>query len=332
MKTNPAQHLHADLFRACFIFIAAIAFLIYPCASAPLRTTTATLSSITASTKTATISATAKPMAKLHRAAGRPPSCRRHHLPHAPQCDSHSVAIRARWRMERANLHARLPQPAPRPRRPQSLLLDLRPAAHLRRRHAAARPLHFQRRPASCRIPCQFQRSTQPGKIHRRRARLLAGSKFASRSPTFNPHLSTTFRPEYLQSLIFYQGSADNIRHTLIVDEIRVADAPAPASSLSAPADLRATGYDRHVELEWNSADPASSLPLRNLSLRRRQQIHPPSAPDPRHSSLRRLPRQIRHPRSLQNRSLPTGLPRISAIERSLRRPPANSATTNCSP
>ena len=36
------------------------------------------------------------------------------------------------------------------------------------------------------------------------------------------------FRPEYIQSLTFYQGNADNIRHTLIVDEIRVADAPTP--------------------------------------------------------------------------------------------------------
>jgi exo beta-1,2-glucooligosaccharide sophorohydrolase (non-reducing end) len=65
------------------------------------------------------------------------------------------------------------------------------------------------------------------------------------------------FRPEYLQSLTFYQGSADNIRHTLIVDEIHVADDPTPRTALAAPADLRATGYDRHVELEWSSADPA---------------------------------------------------------------------------
>ena len=67
-----------------------------------------------------------------------------------------------------------------------------------------------------------------------------------------------TFRAEYLQSLVFYQNRADNIRHTLVVDEIRVADAPAPHASLSAPQDLRATGYDRHVELEWNAADSAS--------------------------------------------------------------------------
>jgi exo beta-1,2-glucooligosaccharide sophorohydrolase (non-reducing end) len=67
-----------------------------------------------------------------------------------------------------------------------------------------------------------------------------------------------TFRAEYLQSLVFYQNRADNIRHTLIVDEIRVADAPAPHASVSAPQDLRATGYDRHVELEWNATDSAA--------------------------------------------------------------------------
>jgi exo beta-1,2-glucooligosaccharide sophorohydrolase (non-reducing end) len=67
-----------------------------------------------------------------------------------------------------------------------------------------------------------------------------------------------SFRPEYIQSLTFYQGSADNTRHTLIVDEIRVADAPTAHAALAAPTDLRATGYDRHVELEWNSTDPDS--------------------------------------------------------------------------
>jgi hypothetical protein len=66
------------------------------------------------------------------------------------------------------------------------------------------------------------------------------------------------FRPEYLQSLTFYQGLPDNQRQTLIIDEIRVADEPAPQRPLLAPTDLRATGYDRHIELEWNSADPAT--------------------------------------------------------------------------
>ena len=65
------------------------------------------------------------------------------------------------------------------------------------------------------------------------------------------------FNPAYIQSLTLHQDRADNIRHTLIVDEIRVADEPASNHALAAPANLRATGYDRHIELEWNSADPA---------------------------------------------------------------------------
>jgi hypothetical protein len=66
------------------------------------------------------------------------------------------------------------------------------------------------------------------------------------------------FHPEYLQSLVFFQGRADNLRHTLIVDDIRVADDAAPQSALPAPANLRATGYDRHVELEWDVNEPAN--------------------------------------------------------------------------
>jgi len=65
------------------------------------------------------------------------------------------------------------------------------------------------------------------------------------------------FRPEYLQSLTFHQDRADNVRHTLIIDEIRVADATASNSVPAAPTGLRATGYDRHVELEWTASEPA---------------------------------------------------------------------------
>lgn len=63
------------------------------------------------------------------------------------------------------------------------------------------------------------------------------------------------FNPAYLQSLTFSQEHADNIRHTLIIDEIRVADPPESNSGLPAPANLRATGYDRHIELEWSSTE-----------------------------------------------------------------------------
>ncbi len=66
-----------------------------------------------------------------------------------------------------------------------------------------------------------------------------------------------TFKPEFTQSITFYQGRPDNVRHTLIVDEIRIDNHPSVAS-LPTPSHLRATGYDRHIELEWDdAANPA---------------------------------------------------------------------------
>jgi hypothetical protein len=66
------------------------------------------------------------------------------------------------------------------------------------------------------------------------------------------------FRPEYLRNVIFHQGRADGVRHTLIIDEIRVGDdtAVGDAASLPAPDNIRAIGYDRHVEVRW---DPVNS-------------------------------------------------------------------------
>lgn len=63
------------------------------------------------------------------------------------------------------------------------------------------------------------------------------------------------FRPEYVQNLIFHQGRADNVRHTLVVDEIRIDDDPPSAAGLPVPTDLKAVGYDRHVEVEWNAKE-----------------------------------------------------------------------------
>ncbi len=63
------------------------------------------------------------------------------------------------------------------------------------------------------------------------------------------------FPPEYLQNVIFHQGRADNVRHTLIVDEIRVDDDPPEGDALPAPSHLSAVGYDRHVEIEWDAVE-----------------------------------------------------------------------------
>ena len=71
----------------------------------------------------------------------------------------------------------------------------------------------------------------------------------------FRPASIYKFRLEDLQDVIFHQGRADGARHTLIIDEIRVADdGTASDRSLPAPENVRATGYDRHVEVRWDSA------------------------------------------------------------------------------
>jgi exo beta-1,2-glucooligosaccharide sophorohydrolase (non-reducing end) len=65
-----------------------------------------------------------------------------------------------------------------------------------------------------------------------------------------------TFRPQSLQSVVFHQGRADGVRHTLIIDEIRVGNDVASDAPLAAPVNVRAIGYDRHVEVRW---DPVST-------------------------------------------------------------------------
>ena len=70
------------------------------------------------------------------------------------------------------------------------------------------------------------------------------------------------FKPEYTQSITFHQGRADGVRHTLILDEIRIDNDPPAAATLpppSPPSNVRALGYDRHVEIEW---DPVESSAL----------------------------------------------------------------------
>ncbi|MDE2252180.1 MAG: hypothetical protein KGL25_12345 [Gammaproteobacteria bacterium] len=71
------------------------------------------------------------------------------------------------------------------------------------------------------------------------------------------------FHPERLQSLVFLQGRADGVGHTLIVDQVHVDDEPATTGSrlatrpapLPAPVQLGATGYERHVLLHWEAAE-----------------------------------------------------------------------------
>jgi len=68
------------------------------------------------------------------------------------------------------------------------------------------------------------------------------------------------FHPEHLQSITFLQGRPDGARHVLLLDEIRVDNNVATSSaSMSAPQNIRSTGYDRHIDIQW---DPVASPDL----------------------------------------------------------------------
>jgi len=65
-----------------------------------------------------------------------------------------------------------------------------------------------------------------------------------------------TLNPRRLQSIVFSQGRADTRPHTLIIDEIALDSARQPsvagaANLPSTPQNLRATGYERHIDLTW---------------------------------------------------------------------------------
>lgn len=69
------------------------------------------------------------------------------------------------------------------------------------------------------------------------------------------------FQPGFLQDVILLQGRADAAPHALIIDEVRVDNDPAPEKAsvtLPAPQNVRAIGYDRHIEVGWDPVtDPA---------------------------------------------------------------------------
>jgi hypothetical protein len=63
------------------------------------------------------------------------------------------------------------------------------------------------------------------------------------------------FRPQDLQSVVFHQSHADNLAHTLLIDDVSVIDAAAPATSLQPPASVEAESFERHVTLHWQAPE-----------------------------------------------------------------------------
>jgi exo beta-1,2-glucooligosaccharide sophorohydrolase (non-reducing end) len=64
------------------------------------------------------------------------------------------------------------------------------------------------------------------------------------------------FHPQSLKNIVFHQARADGVRHALIIDDVRTDDdQPADTMPLAAPENVRAVGYDRHVEVRWDEVN-----------------------------------------------------------------------------
>ena len=74
----------------------------------------------------------------------------------------------------------------------------------------------------------------------------------------FQPTSIGGFDPRRVSSLVLSQGSAaDGKPHELILDDLRLQPDPGPTAVPPTPAGLTATGYERHVLLQWQPvADP----------------------------------------------------------------------------
>jgi exo beta-1,2-glucooligosaccharide sophorohydrolase (non-reducing end) len=68
-----------------------------------------------------------------------------------------------------------------------------------------------------------------------------------------------------VNKVVFAQNQSDSTEHTLIVDELAIDDrsvassaSPGSASSLPAPQNVRAKGYERHVDISWDAVNDAA--------------------------------------------------------------------------
>jgi len=75
------------------------------------------------------------------------------------------------------------------------------------------------------------------------------------------------FQARELHSVYFSQGAADNILHTLIIDEIKIDNrtaatpvGPEVRSPPRSPKNVQAKGYDRHIDISWDPVTDASDL------------------------------------------------------------------------
>lgn len=66
------------------------------------------------------------------------------------------------------------------------------------------------------------------------------------------------FDPSRLDSLTLIQNEADAAPHSLVIDDIKIDFAATKQTSLTAPTNVRAKGYDRHIDVSWNAVSSDS--------------------------------------------------------------------------
>jgi len=77
----------------------------------------------------------------------------------------------------------------------------------------------------------------------------------------FNVEALRGFDPSRLESMTFIQSATDAAPHALIIDDIKIDFAAANQSSLTAPTNVLAKGFDRHIDISW---EPVSSDSLQH--------------------------------------------------------------------
>jgi hypothetical protein len=85
---------------------------------------------------------------------------------------------------------------------------------------------------------------------------------FASFVGLFNNTSDVVFDPAHPGTITFVQGLDDDATHTVLIDDIRIADEPksADTSAPAAPSDVRARAFERHIELSWTPSPEADVL------------------------------------------------------------------------
>jgi hypothetical protein len=92
-----------------------------------------------------------------------------------------------------------------------------------------------------------FASNLPPGKWVRLRIPLDA-----FRSASVHP-----FEVHHLNAIVLTQSVADGAAHTLLLDDIRIEDAPHAAHAPPATQNVQAKGYERHVDVTWSPVEDA---------------------------------------------------------------------------